>query len=305
MLLIDLPTEILHRIIAKAVDEAVIPSNILGVCQLFHDLGTECLYTHLRFTAPSQLQLFSKSYAPKDPIVVPRSVTVDLAGAQESHIFQYLHDTLRICQALSEEGGRSDDAGRAQLERLCLRMNSYTSDTTMDLLSEGLLAISVEAFEWTGPDPDHHFSTAIVASVASSLFDSFVYWHYLREIKVTNITFTTNSDQEGPPPPLLHLDSLRTLYIGQATFLHPQAVAGMFLENRSRHLEEFRLVDAYSESIWGPRLRRSDVEKAARSLCDAHEVEAVIADIRMTLTCEKKTERIMGGDRVEGTNILD
>jgi hypothetical protein len=67
---------------------------------------------------------------------------------------------------------------------------------------------------------------------------------------------------------------------------------------------QVRLVDAYSESIWGPRLRRSDVEKAAETLCHTDDQNAVIARIKMVVTCEKKTERIMGGDRVEGTHIL-
>ncbi|KAH0831100.1 hypothetical protein J3R83DRAFT_13666 [Lanmaoa asiatica] len=101
------------------------------------------------------------------------------------------------------------------------------------------------------------------------------------------------------------IPSLRSLYIGQATFLHPQAVAGMFCKGKMVRLDVIQLVDAYSESIWGPRLRRSDIERAAVTLCRTEEQTAMIARVKRVVTCEKKTERIMGGDRVEGTHILD
>ena len=69
-------------------------------------------------------------------------------------------------------------------------------------------------------------------------------------------------------------------------------------------------MDAYIESIWGPRLRRSDVEFAAQSIgsdkpfSDSKEVpkmtsNEIIDNIRNIVVCEAKTERIIGGDRVE------
>jgi hypothetical protein len=75
-------------------------------------------------------------------------------------------------------------------------------------------------------------------------------------------------------------------------------------------------VDAYIESIWGPRLRRSDVEFAViqsigdESLSDFKHVShmtlnEIINDIiRNILICEAKTERIIGGDRVEDQATL-
>ena len=102
------------------------------------------------------------------------------------------------------------------------------------------------------------------------------------------------------------IPSLRSLYIGQATFLNAQAIAGMFCQGGMTQLRGMRLVDAYSESIWGPRLRRSDIERAITLiLAGAGEQMAVIARVKSIVTCEKKTERIMGGDRVEGTYILN
>jgi len=147
----------------------------------------------------------------------------------------------------------------------------------------------------------------IVPLVASCLFKQFSSWCNIREIIVTNISFNaTSSDPEGALPPLIgDIPSLRSLYVGQATFLHAQAVAGMFCQGRMAQLGDVRLVDAYSESIWGPRLRRSDIEKAVTMLCRAEEQMAVIARVKRVVTCEKKTERIMGGDRVEGTHILE
>jgi len=78
------------------------------------------------------------------------------------------------------------------------------------------------------------------------------------------------------------------------------------------NLKQVRLVDAYSESIWGVRIRRSDVEKAGIALFATGEVglgikgdaEVMIARIRRLVTCERKTERIIGGDRVDGLSIL-
>ena len=69
-------------------------------------------------------------------------------------------------------------------------------------------------------------------------------------------------------------------------------------------------MDAYIESIWGPRLRRSDVEFAAIqstgdktlsnfkgvSQMTSNEINDIIHNI---VICEAKTERIIGGDRVE------
>jgi hypothetical protein len=74
-------------------------------------------------------------------------------------------------------------------------------------------------------------------------------------------------------------------------------------------LERVRLVDAYCESIWGSRIRRSDIEKAAQVIMFPQDVqllqyEVVLARIQKLLTCEKKTERIIGGDRVEGSIFL-
>lgn len=73
------------------------------------------------------------------------------------------------------------------------------------------------------------------------------------------------------------------------------------------YLERVRLVDAYSGSIWGLRIRRSDVERAAVLMSPGVGVlgeELIISRIRKLVTCERVTERIFGGDRVEGQSHL-
>lgn len=67
------------------------------------------------------------------------------------------------------------------------------------------------------------------------------------------------------------------------------------------NLEEIRLVDAYQESIWGPRLRRSDIEAVALAM--NKDEEEVLERVRRLIRCEAKTERIVGGDRVDTSNL--
>ena len=62
--------------------------------------------------------------------------------------------------------------------------------------------------------------------------------------------------------------------------------------------------------VWPAQL---DLAPAARSWTSTQAVEGagfvddtedIVARIRCLVTCERETERIVGGDRVEGTNIL-
>ncbi|KAG6380104.1 hypothetical protein JVT61DRAFT_8189 [Boletus reticuloceps] len=267
MSLADLPHEIVVTILQIALDATVVPSDVLCVCRLFRDLGTDHLYTHLKFTSAHQLRQFGLSEGPSPPIG-PRSLAVDLAGKAQRGVLRDLCDALMKCRQLASVAEGSETS-HIRLKRVHLRMHSYASDLeAVDVLQQGLQAI--------------------------------------RDITVTNISFATSSDPEGQYPPLLgEVPSLRSIYIGRATFLHAQAVAGMLCQGRMAHLGVIRLVDVYSESIWGPRLRRSDVEKAVAMLCGTKEQMAVIARVKRVVTCEKKTERIMGGDRVEGTHILE
>jgi hypothetical protein len=149
----------------------------------------------------------------------------------------------------------------------------------------------------------------IVGPVARRLCRIFGTWSNIQDIAVTNITFSSTflGVDESVTPLLPEIPGLRTLYVGQATFLNAGSVAALFCVNTMASLERVRLVDAYCESIWGSRIRRSDIEQAAQAMMFPQNVlqcEGVLARIRGLLTCEKKTERIIGGDRVEGSIFL-
>ncbi|KAG2034447.1 hypothetical protein BDR03DRAFT_993693 [Suillus americanus] len=299
----DLPPEILLLIIAYALSSGSVPSDILCVNHQFRDAGVEWLYKNLCFRSPEQLRLFSQTG--ENAGVVLRSVTVDLTGKfARSDVWQHLREALCRSRDRTEKMG----LGKKQivLEALCLRLNSYSRDTSHHVFEEALSVTNPRVFRWTGPDPDHHFSTAIVAPVASRLCRIFGTWSNIQDIMVTNITFSVDPDNLVMPL-LPEIPGLRTLYVGQATFLSAGSVAAIFCINRMPSLERVRLVDAYCESIWGSRIRRSDIEKAAQTIIfpqDEVQYEGVLSRIRKLLTCEKKTERIIGGDRVEGSIFL-
>ncbi|KAG2130127.1 hypothetical protein BD769DRAFT_651582 [Suillus cothurnatus] len=299
----DLPPEILFLIIAYTLSGGSVPSNILCVNHQFRNAGVEWLYRNLCFRSPEQLRLFAQTS--ENTGVVLRSVTVDLTGKfTRSDVWQHLREALCRCRDRTKKLGLGQK--QIQLEALCLRLHSYSRDTSHHVFEEALSVANPRIFRWTGPDPDHHFSTAIVAPVASRLCRIFGTWSNIQDITVTNITFSV--DQDNSAIPLFpEIPGLRTLYVGQATFLSPGSVAAIFCVNRMPNLERVRLVDAYCESIWGSRIRRSDIEKAAQIIMfsqDEAQYEGVLLRIRKLLTCEKKTERITGGDRVEGGIFL-
>lgn len=102
---------------------------------------------------------------------------------------------------------------------------------------------------------------------------------------MTNITFFYSEPLVFPDIP-----SLRSFYLGQATFL-PAATVAAYLSLGSSALESVRLVDVYSESIWGPRLRKNDILAIL-----AEDKRNTVATV---LIVGAKTERIIGGDRVD------
>lgn len=299
----DLPPEILLLIVAHTLSSGSVPSNILCVSHQFRNAGVEWLYRNLCFRSSEQLRLFAQTGG--NVGVVLRSVTVDLTGKfARSDVWQHLREALRRCRDRNEKLGLGQK--QIPLEVLCLKLHSYSQDTSHHVFEEALSVANPRVFRWTGPDPDHHFSTAIVAPVASRLCRIFGIWSNIQDITVTNITFSVDSDNSMMPL-LPEIPGLRTLYVGQATFLSAGSVAAIFCVNRMASLERVRLVDAYCESIWGSRIRRSDIEKAAQIIMfpqDVVQYEGVLSRIRKLLTCEKKTERIIGGDRVEGSIFL-
>ena len=122
---------------------------------------------------------------------------------------------------------------------------------------------------------------------------------------------------------LTSLTRLSSIYLGQVTFLDPLEITRIACaEAQLPSLTSIRIVDAYRGSIWGPRVRKSDVERAVMTLFsfneeDNHEADgSSITDhreylelsreylkgldrVRTLVYCEALTERIMGGDRMD------
>lgn len=143
----------------------------------------------------------------------------------------------------------------------------------------------------------------------SHLFRAISTWKDVEHITITNIAFPTGTsllcEPLDPAAPLLPMmPALRTLHIGQATFLPPTVIAAMVCLVPQPCLELVRLVDAYGESIWGRRIRRSDIEKAI-TLLGLDTVAAALERIRRIVRCEAQNERIIGGDRAEGRVFLE
>jgi hypothetical protein len=190
---------------------------------------------------------------------------------------------------------------------------------------------SPQSFKWTGPDLVHHFSIAvrcaegplpslstpeamieIVAPVVDVLFKHFRTWTRLRDLHLSNIAFP--GDTKGLFP-ILH--TLRTLYIGRATLVPVVPLARLLCDPQMSLFTTVRLVDCYVESIWGPRLRRVGLEHV---VVETHIYRGELFDedaeqsrrrsakmldrIRTVVRCEALTERIIGGDRVDGSDVF-
>lgn len=155
-------------------------------------------------------------------------------------------------------------------------------------------------------------------TATSHVFRAIGTWSRIEHITITNIAFP--SDDPGlqldapeafrlirdEKPLLPPIKSLRTLYLGQATMLRPMTIAAMVCTPGQDNLQIVRLVDTYKESIWGPRIRRTDVENTAKELhITGTSPEERIMRVRQVVRCEALTERIMGGDRVEGLTTLE
>ena len=166
---------------------------------------------------------------------------------------------------------------------------------------------SPRILSWIGP-------IQIVPSATHHLASAISTWTAVEHITLTNVSFP--SDELGlhtsfsAAPLLPTLPRLRTLYIGQATFLPPSAAAAMVAQPSNSALESMRLVDTYRHSIWGHRIRRRDIENAAMLLADVvaggeERRREVLERVRHIVRCEKKTERTQGGDNGDEEGVLE
>ncbi|KAI0795557.1 hypothetical protein C8Q75DRAFT_456470 [Abortiporus biennis] len=310
----NLPFELLTDILTFALsDPRVTPIPIFLTNHLFYNIARECIYTHLYFTSTRSLRHFIdtlKSHSLELPR--PRTITLKFSGgAADFEVFILLAWVFRRYASGAMEGLDTNTGSEAplslDLDLLNLCLNSHARNPHLRYVYEALSLVNPRTFIWTGPDPEHHFSTAIVPTATSHLFRAMSTWTQIRRIKLTNLSFP--SDDLGikftlDKPLLPVLPTLRTLYLGQATMVRPNAIAAMICLPGQDNLQSVRLVDAYRESIWGSRIRRSDIEKAAVTLQLGDE-NTIIPRIRKLVKCEVQTERIMGGDRVEGHATLD
>jgi len=137
-------------------------------------------------------------------------------------------------------------------------------------------------------------------------------WARLQDLHLANIAFPR--DAEGLFPTL---PTLRTLYLGQATVFPVVPLASFLCDPQMNLLKTVRLVDCYVESIWGPRVRRADLERAAvqaqyggiplvgeDARCGGH-YDTVLDRMRTIVRCEALTERIIGGDRADRLGVLE
>ena len=156
-------------------------------------------------------------------------------------------------------------------------------------------------------------ASQIVASAVNALFGRFQVWTRLQDLHLANIAFPR--DAEGLFPTL---PTLRTLYFGQATLFPVVPLADFLCDPQMKSLQVVRLVDCYVESIWGPRVRRADLERVVVQAqyggiplvgdddvqCGRH-YDTVLDRIRTIVRCEALTERIIGGDRADGLGVFE
>lgn len=196
----------------------------------------------------------------------------------------------------------------------------------------------------------------IVRRTALYLFQAISSWTNLRHLKLTNIQFpsldanmpwslsyaldriyyldkysmdvidnsssaTNDIINHLSTPSNSYLSRLQTIYLGLVTFLDPLEIATIACSPGMTSLRSIRVVDAYQGSIWGPRVRIMDVEKALTAhFLESHKTPSTAGEyegldrtkwksiphledqiwrLRQIVRCEARTERIMGGDRMD------
>ena len=186
----SLPIEIVIQILTYGLAVHPVPSSILRVASHWRDIGQTILHTHIEISSLTQLYLFRTSKLS----CKPRSFALRLVGGAVDFTRQSptlwtapLDESVEvhnedIRNRVSMSGGifgclRFAFFRCPDVEEVHLRLNSHTSDPHIEMIhsalclvkyvssrstdSASLILRSPRKFEWTGPDPEHHWSTAV------------------------------------------------------------------------------------------------------------------------------------------------
>ncbi|KAF4612198.1 hypothetical protein D9613_003694 [Agrocybe pediades] len=316
----SLPAELLIEILSYFLnDKADIhirsPTALLTSNSLLSDIAMKILYTELYFKNSAQITLFLTTYRNgKVPPYAPRFADFDFVGTDSSRLFWDIHELFTRCFTSPELNVERDAHGRPCLELLRICANTHAFDYDHERIYDALSLVNSKRFIWDGPNPPHHFSIAIVPPAVQPLFRALSTYTNLIYLKLTYLSMTFVNHGKLPIIP-----SLQTFHFGQVVFLEPADVSSFVLHPSMNKLQEVKLVDAYKGSIWGARIRRSDIEAATTASGPLGSPNATgVAQrslpvpcsptnqdiIRRIVVCKATTERIIGGDRAEGDEEL-
>ncbi|KAL0579925.1 hypothetical protein V5O48_002096 [Marasmius crinis-equi] len=348
---LSLPPEILIDILEYTIRthrESIVA--VLSTCSLFNILGRGIIHQNLAFTSLFQLHCFTQTLPQRIPSSTkpyfacsPRTLTLELAGGRlwfaeqdyqvgtwdllykaAGNMINQLHGNTGSTTRGTQE--------RLKLESIRLRLNSHTGDSS-GAIYKALCGLDSQSFTWTGPDPPHHFSTAIVRHAVPPLFRALTTYTRLTHLKLTNISFPDYHENQRYELPTLY--ALQFFYLGQSTFLRAPTIAQFILkclypefdfsnieggfsvepsesttgaEDRRfpsptsaklSCIQEIRLVDVYEGSIWENRLRMPHIVRAVEVLLGTNQMPLgeVKDAISKVVRVEVQTERIEGGDR--------
>ncbi|KAI0729465.1 hypothetical protein C8Q72DRAFT_777841 [Fomitopsis betulina] len=320
LLLLALPAELFIDILTYALYDHSNPANVLCVAQLFSTVRLRILHANIRLQTVRQLAQFSTPQESTGDSLrlacAPKTLSLSIPGGSASpDVFLLLAKALHRCKAaldelsLAVDESHPDRDGRVPPDILHLCLHSHMRINVQHIY-DALILADPRTFIWTGPDPPHHFSIAITPEAVPQLFRVIGTWPHITPIKLANMSFPKEYGADvGSPtstitaPLLPSIPSLRTLALDRTVFLPPGAIAAMICplipgQEQMDALELVHLVDTYRESIWGPRIRRGDIERATARA-------SMISRVRRIVRCEAVTERLMGGDRVEGMAALE
>lgn len=175
----ELPVELSQDILKLALDVHPVPSDILRVNKAWNDLLTPELHKHIRLVSLTQLYRFSKTARLKR---APKSFSLRLPGslgfvhftgtasegtlASEVDAPHKTDDIQSIKMKILDKGGVWGCLMAAlqicsEVQSVILQLHSFVSDPNLKRITNCLGVINPRSFKWTGPDPDHHLSTAV------------------------------------------------------------------------------------------------------------------------------------------------